>query len=248
MKKILIMVMLGCAVGAFAEEELDRTKEALSKWVETRKLISEKREGWKVEREILSDRMELIRTERDELSEGIRTKQAEITEADQKREDRINENDALKNASATLGNRIYTLEREVLALLPYLPEPVLERIRATTQSIPKTDESELSLSVRYQNLLYILIQLDKAANEILVVGDVRELANGTQAEGQTIYVGFACAYWCSNSGKEALVGTPTAEGWTWESNNEIASRVLDSISILKNEKVAEFIPLPVTVN
>ncbi len=249
MKRKLLMMLALSGVGACVQaQELDATKEALSKWVETRKLISEEKQQWELEREMLSDRIDLVRSERDTLSQKIHETQADITDADRKREDLVKENDALKNASATLVNRIYTLEREVLALLPTLPTPVQERIRPLSQRIPKTEETDLSLSQRYQNVIGIINELNKSANEITVVSETRELPDGSKAEGQTLYLGFGCAYWCTNKGDMAQYGHPAADGWVWEANNAIAQRVLDAISVLKNEKVAEFIPLPVSVN
>jgi transposase-like protein len=249
MKKHLIrmLVFLTAAFAAQAEE-LDITREALSKWVETRKLISEEKQKWELEREVLGDRIDLVRAERDSLSKKIHETQSLITDADKKREDLVKENDALKNASATLINRIFTLEQDVLAVLPTLPEPVQDRIKPLSQRIPKTEETDLALSERYQNVIGIVNELNKGAGEITVVSEIKKLGDGTTAEVQTLYVGYACAYACNNNADKAFIGRPTAEGWVWEQNDAIAQQVADSISILKNEKVAEFIPLPVNVD
>jgi len=247
-RKLLIILALSGAAAWVQAQELDLTKEALSKWVETRKLISEEREKWELEREMLGDRIDLVRSERDALSQKIHETQSLITDADKKRGDLVKENDELKNASATLVNRIFTLERGVLNLLPILPQPVQDRIRPLSQRIPKTEETDLSLSERYQNVIGIINELGKGANEITVVSEVRELPDGSTAEVQTLYIGYACAYYCTNKGDIAGVGFPTADGWHWEPNNAIAPKVADAIAVLKNEKVAEFIPLPVSVN
>jgi len=241
------MVLSGTAFGVQAQD-LDATKERLSKWVETRKLISEEKQKWELEREILGDRIDLVRNERDTLNSKIHETQSLITDADKKREDLVKEKDALKNASATLVNRIFTLEREVMALLPTLPEPVQERIKPLSQRIPKTQETDLSLSERYQNVIGIINDLNKGAGEITVVSEVKTLADGTTAEVQTMYIGYAVGYSCNNNGDVAFVGTPTSKGWNWEQDNSIAPKVADSISILKNEKVAAFIEMPVSVN
>lgn len=249
MKKQIMMILAASSVAAFVQaDELDLTKETLSKWVETRKLISEEKEKWELEREVLGDRIDLVRSERDSLSKKIHETQSLITDADKKREDLVKENDSLKNASATLVNRIFTLERGVLSLLPSLPEPVQDHIKPLSQRIPKTEKTELSLSERYQNVVGIINELNKGANEITVVSEVKELPDGSSAEAQTLYIGFARAYYCTNKGDIAGVGYPTANGWKWEPDNAIAQQVADSISILKNEKVAEFIPLPVSVD
>ncbi len=247
-KQLMIFLAVSSAAVAVRATELDETKEALSKWVETRKLISEEKNKWELEREVLGDRIDLVRAERDALSKKIHETQSLITDADKKRENLVKENDALKNASATLVNRIFTLEREVLALLPILPEPVRDRIKPLSQRLPKTAETELSLSERYQNVIGIINELNKGAGEITVVSEVKDLQDGTTAEVQTLYIGYAAGYSCNNNGDVAFVGRPTSEGWTWEQNNAIAPQVADSISILKNEKVAAFMPLPVSVD
>jgi uncharacterized coiled-coil DUF342 family protein len=243
---LIILAFSGVAFAAQADE-LDTTRETLSKWVETRKLISEEKQTWELEREMLGDRIDLVRNERDTLSKKIHETQSLITDADKKREDLIKEKDELKNASATLVNRIFTLEREVLALLVTLPKPVQDHIKPLSQRIPKTQETDLSLSERYQNVIGIINDLNKGAGEITVLSEVKTLADGTTAEVQTLYIGYSAGYSCNNNGDVAFIGKSTPEGWKWEQNNEIAQTVADSISILKNEKVAAFLPLPVSI-
>lgn len=246
-KQVLIILALSGAAGFVHAQDLAVTKETLSKWVETRRLISEEKEKWELERVMLGDRIDLVRSEHDTLSKKIHETQSLITDADRKREDLVRENDSLKNASAALVNRIYTLERGVLDLLPTLPEPVQERIRPLSQRIPAAEETDLSLSERYQNVVGIVNELNKGAGEITVVSEVKTLGNGTTAEVQTLYIGYAAGYSCNNNGDIAFVGRPTADGWKWEQNNAIARQVADSISIMKNEKVAAFMPMPIHV-
>jgi chromosome segregation ATPase len=229
-------------------QELDETKEALSKWVETRKLISEEKNKWELEREILSDRIDLVRSEKETLAGKITETRSMITDADKKREALVKENDGLKNASATLVNRIYALERQVLELIPVLPQPIQDQIKPLSQQIPKAEETDLSLSQRYQNVIGIINNLNKNAGEIRVMSEVRELGDGTTAEVQTMYIGYAQAYYCNNAGDIAGYGYPTAEGWQWEEDNTLAGKVSEAIAVLKNEQVAKFIALPASVN
>jgi FtsZ-binding cell division protein ZapB len=242
------MMVLAALAAAAQAQDLDESKEMLSKWVETRKLVSEEKEKWALEREMLGDRIELVRNEKQTLAEKIHQTQSLITDADKKREDLVKENDALKNASATLVNRIFTLERSMLSVLSLMPEPVQERIKPLSQRIPKSAETDLSLSERYQNVVGIANELNKNANEITVVSEVKELPNGSTAEVQTLYVGFARAYYCTNKGDIAGVGYPVEGGWKWDADHSLAPKVADAIAILKNEKVAAYIQLPATVN
>ena len=117
-----------------------------------------------------------------------------------------------------------------------------------SQRIPLKAESDLTLSERYQNVIGVVNELNKTAGEITVVSEVRELPDGSSAEVQTLYLGYARAFYCTNKGDIAGVGYPGEQGWNWEPNDAIAQQVADSIAILKNEKVAEFIPLPLSVD
>jgi transposase-like protein len=246
-QKVIIAAVL-CAAFTSVADELEMTKELLSKWVEARKLISEERQQWELEREVLSDRLDLVRSETDSLNEKIHETRAEITSADQKRAKLVEENDGLKEASATLVNRIFSTERSVLRLLTQLPEPVQERMKPLSQRIPSSSVTDLSLSERYQNVVGILNELNKAANEITVVSEVRALPGGNRAEVQTLYIGFARAYYASLKGDIGGYGTPSDAGeWVWTSDASLAEKVNDAIAILKNEKVATYIPLPVRV-
>ena len=69
-----------------------------------------------------------------------------VTDADKKRTALVEENDALKAASASLVKTITALEQGVLALLPRLPEPVQARIKPLSQRIPLKLGTELTLA------------------------------------------------------------------------------------------------------
>jgi hypothetical protein len=62
-----------------------------------------------------------------------------------------------------------------------------------------------------------------------------------------LYVGLGQAYYVSANGTMAGVGRPSENGWSWEPSNDAADEITDAIAILKNEKVASFVPLPIKV-
>ena len=153
----LSRVLMGLLLVQVAQaSELELTKETLAKWVETRKLISLEKEQWVLEQEVLADRIDLVTSERDSLVQKIAETEELITDADKKRTALVEENDALKAASASLVKKITALERGVLALLPRLPDPVQARIKPLSQRIPLKAETDLTLSERYQNVIGVV--------------------------------------------------------------------------------------------
>ena len=97
------------------------------------------------------------------------------------------------------------------------------------------------------NVIGILNELNKFNYEITVTSEVQKLNSGESIEVTAMYLGLGQGYYVNANGTIAGVGSPSAEGWSWESADEAAAEIKDAISILKNEKIASFIPLPVKV-
>jgi predicted nucleic acid-binding Zn-ribbon protein len=252
MNKITITaIALAITVHARADElpvSTDTVRATLSKWVETQQLISKEKKDWQLGREILQERVELTGKEIAQLREKIQQAGASVTDADKKRAELISQNDALKQASASLTDAIAGLEGKIHTLLKTLPEPLRDRIKPLTQRIPTNPaETKQSLSERYQNVIGTLNEINKFNRDITVVSEVRSLPGGATMEVQALYIGLGQAYYVSPKGDLAGTGHPTADGWKWEAANDLAPRIAHAIAILKNEKVAAYISLPVSI-
>jgi FtsZ-binding cell division protein ZapB len=234
---------------AEAAPTVDDTRKALEKWVETRRLIAREKRDWALGREMLNERIALVKREIESLRTRIADAEESISEAEKKRESLIEENDKLKAASADLKNTVIALENRTTELLQRLPESIRANVRQLSQQFPEDpDDSKLSLGIRFQNVVGVLNYLNKRNRDITVTSEVRDLKDGTSAEVTTVYVGISQAYYVSADGSLAGVGTATADGWVWTPANEAAAPIAQAIAILKNEKVAEFVRLPVEVH
>jgi hypothetical protein len=89
--------------------------------------------------------------------------------------------------------------------------------------------------------------VNKFNREIKVVSEVRQLAGAQTVEVTALYLGLGHAYYTGSNGSLAGVGHPTESGWVWEPANDVADRVTEAVSILKNEKVASYVLLPVQI-
>ena len=248
MSRILITLTFVLFTQICFSNEIDITKELISKWVETKKLISLESEDWKIEQEVLKDRIDLISSERNSLREKINETESLINQSNTKRTDLGKDNESLKKASTLLSEKINILENKLLILLPTLPQHIQEKIKPLSQRIPLNKKNELTLSERYQNVVGIVNELNKGASEISVISEVRSLLNGESAEVQTLYLGYAHAFYCTTKGDIAGIGYPSRDGWVWKPKNEIAQEIADSIAIFKNEMVAEYITLPINMD
>ena len=146
MSRILITLTFVLFTQICFSNEIDITKELISKWVETKKLISLESEDWKIEQEVLKDRIDLISSERNSLKEKINETEDLINQSDSKRTDLVENNESFKKASTLLSDKIKILENKILILLPTLPQHIQGKIKPLSQRIPIKDQSELTLS------------------------------------------------------------------------------------------------------
>lgn len=227
-----------------APPTLEETRLMMSKWIETQQIISKERKDWQQGKEILVGRLDLIKKETVTLEEKTKQAQSSVAEADKKRNDLLVENDQLKAAGAQLTEAVMKMEGEVRRLFKLLPEPIQAKLQPLYQRIPEDPaKTRVSAAERFQNVLGILNEVNKANNEIAVSYEVHNLSDGKPSEVKVIYVGLAQAYYVSARG-EAGIGRPTADGWKWEPSKTIARDVLMVLEILQGKGTPAFIPLP----
>lgn len=247
---VICCLMFAANILPAAEETgaIENTRNALEKWVKTKDLISKEKRDFELKKEILNQRIELVRHEIDSLHSKIDDAENSIAEADKKRQDMLEENTKLKDASTSLQDTLITIEQRTRQLLKRLPDPIRNRVKPLSQRLPENpNETKLSVSERFQNVVGILNEVDKFNREITVTSEVRNLPDGSSVEVATVYVGIGQAYFASANGAVAGIGTATDAGWVWKQNNQAAPQIADAIAILKNEKVASFVLVPVEI-
>jgi hypothetical protein len=251
---VLAVLVLGTPLlaqsdgGGSAADQLRSTRDTLSRWVETQQIISKEKKEWQLGKEVLEQRISLIENEIATLEERTAETEKNITDADIKRQELLDENVELKAASTSLEGSIAQLEAKTLRLMGSLPRPILDRIEPLSQRIPRDPaDTELSLSQRFQNVIGVLNEVNKFNRDITVTTELREMPNGITSEVQTIYFGLGQAYYVNAAGDSAGIGHPSADGWAWSEANHLAGRVTEAIAILKNEREPAYVPLPVEI-
>jgi hypothetical protein len=227
------------------EPTLEKTRMTMDKWIETQQIISKERKDWQQGKEILQGRLELVKREIDTLQQKIKETDTGVGETDSKRKELLAQSKELEDALAQLGETATAQENDIRKLFKQIPEPVQTRLQPLYQRIPEdASKSRVSVAERFQNVLGILNELNKANSEITVNYEVHNLADGKPAEVQALYIGLAQGYYVSARG-EAGIGRPTAEGWKWEPSKSAARDILTALEILQGKHTPAFVPLPV---
>jgi len=239
----------GTRSAADTAEAIGVARATLERWVETRRILSQEKLDRSLGREVLQDRIRLVEREITGLRASIESAQASIAESDRKREELLAEKERLVQASAGLVSVIVDLERSLQQLLVRLPDPIRERVKPLSQLLPADPASStVSLDQRFRNVLGILNEVDKFSREITLVSEVRALSDGTSAEVTTFYLGISHGFYVNGSGTLAGVGSGSASGFEWKPATEAAPAIAAAIAILNNERVAEFVTLPVRID
>ena len=250
---LLVGIALALALGisASARAQTADTDESgrvvVEKWIETRRLIAQEKQDWRLGKEMLADRAHMLEKEIAAIREKIAAGANETAEVDRKLAESRAQNNELDAAAARMRTAVAALETRLPALLARTPDPVRERVKPLVQRLPQNPaDTKVGLPERFQNILGILNEIGKANGEVTVATEIRTLADGRPAEVKTVYIGLGQAYYVSAKG-EAGIGRPGAAGWEWQPANELAARVTETMQVLQNKATPHFVSLPVKI-
>lgn len=245
---VACLVAAGAATASELDDPVAMTRTSLEEWVEIRKVISKEKRDWVEGRELLTDSIDIIRGKIASMRKDIEASQTKSTEADAKIEDLVAEQRRLKEASESLVAAIAGFEDRTKALLARVPEPIREQVKPLSLSIPEDpNDTKLSLSQRYQNVVGILNAINKFNGEVKVSSELRTLDDGSSASVTAMYIGIGQGYYVSSNGDAAGVGRSGPEGWVWETANEAAPEIQEAIAIQQGETPAHFVRLPIRI-
>lgn len=226
---------------------LDDTRTVLDKWIETQRILAKERKDWQQGKEVLEARLELLKHEVAALEQKIGELRESGTKADAKKRALQADEAVLQATLGQLAAEVTAMEAEVKKLFPALPEPLQEKVRQLHERIPAdAAATKVTAAERFQNVLGILQEVDKANGEITVAYEVRALADGKPSEVKTIYVGLGQAFYVSAGGGSGI-GRPGPAGWQWEPAKTVGKDVLQALEILQGKHSPAFVPLPVSI-
>jgi hypothetical protein len=84
-------------------------------------------------------------------------------------------------------------------------------------------------------------------HETHILREIFSIKGNQKVEMQVLYIGLGQAYAVSSDGNNALVGKPSADGWTWVNSPNIASEIQNAILIYSRERSPTIVNLPANV-
>lgn len=232
-----------------AQQSVDEARALLDEWVETRQLISEEQQDWRIEESILTETRTLLSNELNRLQESIEALESSATAVDEERSQLTEDKDELKAASNVIAAKITALETKTKKLLPLFPEPLTETIKPLIRRLPKDPENaESPLGERVQNIVGILSQANKFNNTIKLTSETRVVDGGKEVQVNTLYWGLAMAYYVDASGDYAGISYPTANGWETTLIEGTGPQIKQLISVYEGDGEIQFVKIPAQIH
>jgi hypothetical protein len=220
----------------------------LEKWVETQRLVSAEKSRWRVGRELLVDRLDLLRREAAALREKTAQSRGDVGSADARLAELTARAEELKATTAGLDVLVAECETRLRALLTRAPEPFRERVKPLSVRLPADPaQPGITLSERFQNVIGILNEMNKFNQELTDAVEVRALPDGQTAEVSVLYLGLGGAYYANPGSGLGGYGVPGPQGWDWIRADELAGPVAEAAAVFRNERPAAYVGLPAAV-
>jgi hypothetical protein len=143
------------------------------------------------------------------------------------------------------------MEEALAARLPLFPAPLLAEPRVAQGvedlkrdlALPQDKRGE-GVSKRLLNIINLLTEAEKFQQTVVLRPELHKDADGREFNMQVIYFGLSCAYAINDDGSLALVGRPSAGGWSFEQRSDLAAGIRALIASTTGDREAAFVNLP----
>ena len=251
---LLIVVGATCLPASLAAQEetvierIEHSRDLLNQRDETHRKIAEVRQQWTWNRQLLQDRIEVVTDEVARFKKASEEAQASIEGFEKEKKELEAEQEKLVEVGKAFEERLLVLEARTRSLLTKLPKEVLTRVDQYAQQIPaEGKETELSIAIRYGNVIALLNAVNRFNREITLTSDLRKIGEGATARVDVLYLGLGQAYYVTADATAAGIGTMSPDGWVWLPANDSAKDIAKAIKIYRCEENAEFVPLPIRI-
>ncbi len=244
----MFCALIALIIPASAQEIIEDSRDALSELIESKKLIAQEKNEWETEKEIIRDTIDTLEKQIAAVEARIEETEETTSLGEQKRAELQERLAELQAMTAQFDPVIADFEDRLRAVIPYLPQPLLDKIDRLIGQLPKSGESgnRRLLNNRAVVVVGILDEINNFHNSIQVHSELLTI-NGQQLYFSTIYYGISAAYFVDENATIAGVGKPAGGGWTWEAVPGIENDVFDAVQIREKKMLARFVNLPADI-
>lgn len=226
-------------------KEIEKTREIISQYVDTRQAIARVKNEWKAYQEITERRIDLYEREISQLSAQIQSAEEETTQAEREIARIRDEINVLRSANDIVAQSLPALEDKMRELYQYFPRPLKNKVQRLVQQLGKSRQASDRMAI----LIGVLNEVDKFNAEFNFDTDEKTLPSGETKLVDVIYLGLAVAYYADKEGLIGGVGVPAEGDWKWTERNDLAPAIHSSMLYYNGDiKPAVLVNLPIEVH
>ncbi|MES2598758.1 MAG: DUF3450 family protein [Verrucomicrobiota bacterium] len=239
----------GQSPAAAASSAMDETRSLLQQWAATQRMISSERTEWETGKAMLEGRIQLLKASIEDTEKKIAEAKTKLDDAKKRTTEAEAEKAQIKEASDALIAAAPELEKGVKNLFTRVPGVVQEKVKVLHDRIPKdgAETKNITAAERFQNVLGILNELNKANNELNSLPEIHDLGNGRKAEVKVVYVGLGQGYFVNSNGDIGGMGLPSETGWVWNTDPAIAPKMRELVEVMKKAVAPKLVELPAQI-
>ena len=243
------VLLLHTAVnGMAAEAPLVQTRSTLEKWVETRQLVSKARSDWQTDNETIQQTLALFERELQAVEEQMAKVSTNSAQVEKERLEAEAQQKTARESIERAREFATGFEAQLVKIVPKLPLPLQDIVKPLLNRLPSDPATtKMGAAERVQVVIGVLNELDKFNNAVTIFSEKRKNDKGEELSVETVYIGLGAAYFVSDAGDFAGMGTAGPNGWEWTIKPELGDAVREVIRIYKNERPARFVPLPAVI-
>ncbi len=228
---------------------MDETRSLLQKWAETQRLVAAERSDWENGKAMIEGRIQLLKQSVEETEKKIKEAQDKLADAKKRTAEAEAEKVRIKAAAEALLATAPELENGVRDLFASVPVVVQDKLKVLHDRIPKAgaDTKNITAAERFQNILGILNEVNKANTELNSLPEIHDIGGGKQAEVKVVYVGLGQGYFVNSNGDIGGLGTPGDKGWKWKLDPTIAPKMREVVEVMKKAVAPKLVELPAEI-
>ncbi|MGC9450746.1 MAG: DUF3450 family protein [Oceanipulchritudo sp.] len=229
---------------AAVQKEIEKAREVISKYVDTRQEIARVKNEWKAYQELTQRRIDLYNREINQLRDLIQSAEEQTTQAEREIAEIRQEIAVLRQANDIVLQALPVFEDKMRELYTYFPRPLKNKIQRLVQQLGKPRQASDRMAI----LIGILNEVDKFNAEFNFDRDEKTLPDGETKVVDVIYLGLAVGYYADREGKVGGVGVPAQGDWKWTERNDLAPAIRDAVMYYNGDiKPALLVDLPLEI-
>ncbi len=245
----VVPVLLSCiTAGSFcagAEDPLASMQKTAAELARLRNEKAQLESDWTWQREAMSASVEALKQRVAALQQQKGLHEARSSAARQEEAELVARATAARGQLAAADARLREIGAELLMLRRWLPPRLSLALDLAYQGLA---DPAANVSERIQHISTVWARAGQFNRTITYGEEALALGGGPNPRVmEVIYWGLSHGYALDRSQQTAYFGSPGPDGWTWQEDPSLASRVSTLIAVYRDELEPQFVPVPALI-